>query len=52
MRSTLVIAALTLGIAAPALAQVKEGTFSGTYSRLRHVQGHPHREGAGPLHFR
>jgi hypothetical protein len=32
MRRTLVIAALALGIAAPALAQTKEGTFSGTYS--------------------
>jgi hypothetical protein len=32
MRSTLAIAALMLGIAAPALAQMKEGTFSGTYS--------------------
>jgi hypothetical protein len=32
MQSTLVIAALALGIAAPALAQMKEGTFSTTYS--------------------
>jgi hypothetical protein len=32
MRRTLVIAALALGISMPALAQMKEGTFSGTYS--------------------
>jgi hypothetical protein len=39
MRSTLVIAALTLGIAAPALAQMKEGTFSGTYSSAGTYKG-------------
>ena len=32
MRRTLVIAALALGIATPTLAQMKEGTYSGTYS--------------------
>jgi hypothetical protein len=32
MRRTLVIAALALGIATPALAQMKEETYSGTYS--------------------
>jgi hypothetical protein len=32
MRRTLVIAALALGISTPALAQMKEGTFSVTYS--------------------
>jgi hypothetical protein len=32
MRRTLVIAALAFGFATPALAQMKEGTFSGTYS--------------------
>ena len=41
MRSTLVIAALTLGIAAPALAQMKEGTFSGTYSSYGTYKGIP-----------
>jgi hypothetical protein len=32
MRRTLVIVAITLGISTPALAQMKEGTVSGTYS--------------------
>ncbi len=32
MRCTLLIAALTLGVAAPALSQTQEGTFKGTYS--------------------
>jgi hypothetical protein len=32
MRVTLMIVALTIGFAAPSLAQTKEGTFSGTYS--------------------
>jgi hypothetical protein len=32
MRSTLIIAALTLGFATPASAQMTEGTFSGTFS--------------------
>jgi hypothetical protein len=32
MQRTLIIAALALGIATPALAQMKEGTFSGTYT--------------------
>ena len=32
MRRTLVIAALALGIATPALAQMKEGTYNGTFS--------------------
>jgi hypothetical protein len=32
MRRTLAIAALALGIATPALAQTKEGTYSGTYT--------------------
>jgi hypothetical protein len=41
MRRTLVIAALALGIATPALAQVKEGTFSGTYSGFGTYKGTP-----------
>ena len=41
MQSTLVIAALALGIAAPALAQMKEGTFSGTYSSAGTYKGIP-----------
>jgi hypothetical protein len=32
MRRTLVIAALVLGFATPALAQMKEGTYSGSYT--------------------